>query len=80
MSNNKYKIDWRRKLTSRKFWLAVAAFVVGIIVIFTGDAVLADRISGVIMSGASVVAYLIAEGWADAANGNHYDDDIDNAA
>ena len=25
------KIDWKRKLTSRKFWMAVALFVSGLI-------------------------------------------------
>ena len=25
------KIDWKRKLTSRKLWLAVAGFVMGLI-------------------------------------------------
>ena len=32
------KEDIIRKLTSRKFWLAVAAFVTELIVVFRGDA------------------------------------------
>ena len=62
-------IDWRRKLTSRKFWIAVAGFVTGIIVAFNGSAEVAETVSGCIMSGASVIAYIIGEGLADSSNG-----------
>lgn len=55
-----------RKLTSRKFWLAVAAFVTGLIIANGGSNETAETVSGIIMSGASVVAYLLAEGWADS--------------
>ena len=56
-----------RKLTSRKFWLAVAAFVTELIVVFHGDAELAETVAGVIMAGATVIAYIVGEGLADAA-------------
>ena len=59
-------IDWKRKLTSRKFWVAICGFVTGLIVALGGDAETAETVSGVIMSGASVVAYIIGEGLADA--------------
>ena len=62
-------IDWKRKLTSRKLWLAVAGFVVGLIVAFNGSAEVAETVSGCIMSGASVIAYIIGEGLADSAKG-----------
>ena len=57
-----------RKLTSRKLWVAIAAFVSGLIVAFDGDATTAETISGLILQGASVVSYILAEGWADAAH------------
>ena len=56
-----------RKLTSRKFWLAVAAFVTELIVAFRGDAGLAETVAGVIMAGATVIAYIVGEGLIDAA-------------
>ena len=62
-------IDWKRKLTSRKFWMAISGFVVGIIMAFNGSAEVAETVSGCIMSGASVIAYIIGEGLADSANG-----------
>jgi len=64
------EIDWKRKLTSRKFWLAIAMFVSGCIVAFGGDAEKAEVVSGLIMQGAAVVAYIIGEGLADAAYAN----------
>ena len=59
--------DIIRKLTSRKFWLAVAAFVASVIVAFNGDAETAETVTGLIMSGATVLGYLLAEGLSDAA-------------
>lgn len=60
--------DIIRKLTSRKLWMAVALFVSGLIVAFDGDASTAETVSGLIMQGGAVIAYILAEGWADAAN------------
>jgi len=61
------KEDWIRKLSSRKFWMAVAGFVSGLILAFGGTEGEAETVSGVIMAGASVLAYLLAEGLSDAA-------------
>ena len=57
-----------RKLTSRKFWLAVAAFVTELIIAFKGDAELAETLSGMIMAGATVIAYIVGEGMIDSEN------------
>lgn len=70
------KIDWKRKLTSRKLWIAVAGFVSGCIVAFGGAEDQAKMIAGLIMQGASVIGYLLAEGLTDAA---HADGGADNA-
>lgn len=56
-----------RKLTSRKLWAAVAAFVAALIVAFGGDAETAETVTGLIMAGATAVAYIVAEGLIDAA-------------
>ncbi len=62
------KIDWKRKLTSRKFWAAVAGFVSMLLIYFGKDAGSAEQIVSLIMAGASLVAYIIGEGLADSAN------------
>ena len=61
------KINWAQKLTSRKLWMAVSAFVSGLILAFGGDENTAQTVSGCIMSAASVLGYLLAEGLVDAA-------------
>ena len=62
------KKDIIRKLTSRKFWLAVTAFVTELVIAFRGDAGLAETLSGMIMAGAAVIAYIVGEGLIDAEN------------
>jgi len=66
------KIDWLRKLSSRKFWVAVAGFVSGLIIYCGGSPERAASTEGLILSGASIVIYMLAEAVADAA---HYDDE-----
>ena len=70
------KIDWKRKLTSRKLWVAVAGFVSGLILAFGGNESTAATVSGVILQGAAVIGYLAAEGLADCA---HTEDNNDGA-
>lgn len=62
------KIDWVRKLTSRKLWTAVASFVSMMIVATGGAENTATQVTALIMAGASVVAYIIGEGLTDSAN------------
>ena len=56
------KIDWVRKLTSRKLWTAVASFVSMMILATGGTDNTATQVTALIMAGASVVAYIIGEG------------------
>lgn len=64
------KIDWARKLSSRKLWIAIAGFVSGLIMVFGGTETMASTVSGVILQGAAVLGYLLAEGLADSAHTN----------
>lgn len=72
-------MDWKSKLTSRKFWLSVANFVTMLIVAFNGNQETGKQIAALIMAGASVVAYIIGEGLADAAGASTlvYEEDED---
>lgn len=69
------KIDWVRKLTSRKLWIAVASFVSMMIVATGGAENTATQVTALIMAGASVVAYIIGEGLTDSANTGAEDQD-----
>lgn len=62
------KIDWKRKLTSRKLWVALAGFISGLILAFGGSEGTAETVSGIILQAAAVIGYLVAEGLADAAH------------
>ncbi len=62
------KIDWVRKLTSRKFWLSVANFVGMLVVALGGTDNQATQVTALIIAGATVLAYIIGEGLVDATN------------
>ena len=60
-------IDWKRKLTSRKFWAAVANFVGMLLIALRVAEETATQVTALIMAGAGVIAYIIGEGLADQA-------------
>ena len=67
-------IDWKKKLTSRKFWAAVADFVGMLLIALHVADDTATQVTALIMAGAGVIAYILGEGLADAANnGVEYD-------
>lgn len=60
-------MDWKRKLTSRKFWAAIAEFVTMLVIALHGTEETATQVAALIMAGAAVIAYIVGEGLADAA-------------
>lgn len=60
------KIDWTRKLTSRKLWMSVASFVSMMIMAFGYSESAAAQVSAIIMAGATVIGYVIGEGLSDS--------------
>lgn len=61
------KQDLIRKLTSRKFWVAVVSFVTLLIVALGVTEQTATQVGSIIMAGATMIAYIIGEGLTDAA-------------
>lgn len=59
-------INWKQKLTSRKFWMAVAAFVTPLLLAFGLAEATVTQVTAIIMAGADVLAYILAEGLVDA--------------
>lgn len=61
-------MNLKEKLTSRKFWAAVAGFVAGLAVVFGLDESIITQVAGVVGSVASVIAFIVAEGKVDASS------------
>ena len=61
------KINWKQKLTSRKFWAAVIGFVTAILVAFKIPNLTIEQIIAVITAASTLIAYIIGEGMVDAA-------------
>ncbi len=61
-------MDWKSKLTSRKFWTAVAGFVSMLLVALGQPQETGTKITALIMASATVIAYIFGEGMVDAHN------------
>ena len=59
------QIDWKRKLSSRKLWAAMAGIVTGLAMVFGLDERTISSVAGAVVSVASVVSYIITEGKVD---------------
>lgn len=62
------EINWKRKLTSRKFWAAVVGFATPLMTMLNVSDNTAVQVTALIMSGGALIAYIIGEGLTDAAN------------
>jgi len=59
-------MNWKAKLTSRKLWVAIAEFVSMFLVAFGVAEDTVTQVAALIMAGAGMVAYIVAEGLVDA--------------
>lgn len=62
------KDSWIRKLTSRKFWAAVAGFITGLVIYLKNPTADANSITALIMALGTLIAYIVGEGLIDAAD------------
>lgn len=79
---NMDKEYWIKKLTSRKFWVALIAFITSMMMAFQADNETIQRVSAVIMAGATALAYIIGEGMIDAESvksNNKKEEETENA-
>lgn len=60
------KIDWKRKLSSRKLWAAAAGVMAGLAMVFGLDESTISNVAGAVVSVASLMTYIITEGKVDA--------------
>ncbi len=55
-----------RKLTSRKFWVALIGFITPLLLAFGVAENDVTQITSIIMAGATLIAYILGEGMVDA--------------
>ena len=60
------KIDWTKKLSSRKFWAAVSALVCALCVLFGVDNFTIEKLTATITALGVLAAYIFTEGYIDA--------------
>ena len=69
-------MDWKKKLTSRKLWIAICSLAVNVIIACGGTEQVATQVTAIIMAGATVIAYIIGEGLVDSAAVGMYDEPL----
>lgn len=67
-------MDLWRKLSSRKFWLAVATFIVAIFIYLNVD-IDTQKTQALIMAAGAVIAYIVSEGFADGMHAKNDTED-----
>ena len=70
IGSNETKIDWRAKLSSRKFWALIVGFITPLLLAFGVSQNIVTQVAAIIAAAGAVVAYLFAEGMVDASREN----------
>ncbi len=60
-------INWKRKLSSRKFWAAISGVVISVMIAFGANADSQEKVTGDITATGTLAIYMLAEGGADKA-------------
>lgn len=69
-------IDWRRKLSSRKFWAALSALVGAIAVVCGAGESIITEVSAIISAAGVLIAYILGESMVDASSGKEEEENI----
>ena len=68
------KIDWTKKLSSRKFWAAVVALVGTVCVLFGCSELSTEKVCAMVSACGVLAVYIFTEGYIDAKSNNNSDD------
>lgn len=60
------QINWKQKLTSRKFWAAVMAVTMSLMTIFKVEGEVQNQVQALGWGVAALIAYILGEGLVDA--------------
>ena len=58
-------MNWKNKLTSRKFWMAVTGFVTAVLTALHVNDLAIEQVVTIIGALGTLVAYILAEGYVD---------------
>ena len=61
------KIDWKAKLSSRRFWAAVVGFITAVLVACNLDSITVEQVATIITAGGVLIAYILGESAVDKA-------------
>ena len=59
-------IDWKTKLSSRKFWAGVVSFVSAVLLAFNVDEMTTNQVVTIVTGIGALVVYILAESYVDA--------------
>jgi uncharacterized membrane protein len=59
-------IDWKSKLSSRKFWVALIGFISALMFAFNFAEADVEKVAGIITAGSTLIVYILAEAHVDA--------------
>ena len=68
MKNETTKQMIIRKLTSRKLWMAIISFITSLMMYFNCTDSEVTKVSTIIMAFATMISYIVSEGFADGSN------------
>lgn len=68
-------INWKQKLTSRKFWAAVITFMTTVLLAFGVPQVTTEQVTAIIAATSTMVAYILGEGLVDAVRAKEKGDE-----
>lgn len=60
------KINWIAKLTSRKFWAALIAVIMGLLATFGVEELTAEQVEALSWAIGALIAYILGEGFVDS--------------
>lgn len=65
-------INWKQKLSSRKFWVTLVGFISAMLFAFNYAEADIERIVSVIMAGSTLIIYILTEGYVDSHRESGY--------
>ena len=68
------KIDWKKKLSSRKFWAAASALICALCVLFGVDNFTVEKLTATVTALGVLAAYIFTEGYIDAKSMDQTDE------